>query len=157
MPIPHSTVLVALDHSENALEAARQAAALAQAMGTGLVLLHVFEGHPEELLELEQMPERFEGVVHLSDEEIAKAAERGSRKLFARIRQALPDFAGPVEEVWLTGQPADALLAYCRAHPDSLLVVGRRGQSRLRSLLLGSVSEALVRQADCPVLVISPS
>jgi nucleotide-binding universal stress UspA family protein len=34
------------------------------------------------------------------------------------------------------------------------IVVGRRGISRLEAVVLGSVSDATVRQAHCPVLVV---
>ena len=41
-------------------------------------------------------------------------------------------------------------------NPTDLLVVGSRGLSAARRLLLGSVSTALVNHAPCPVLVVRP-
>jgi nucleotide-binding universal stress UspA family protein len=55
------------------------------------------------------------------------------------------------------GVVVDEILSHLEQHPTDLLVVGSRGLSMARRLLLGSVSSALVNHAPCPVLVIRPS
>ncbi len=55
------------------------------------------------------------------------------------------------------GVVVDEVLAYLEQHPSDLLVVGSRGLSTARRLLLGSVSSALVNNAPCPVLVVRPT
>lgn len=52
------------------------------------------------------------------------------------------------------GVVVDEILAHLEAHPADLLVVGSRGLSTARRILLGSVSTALVTHAPCPVLVV---
>lgn len=52
----------------------------------------------------------------------------------------------------LSGEPAEALAA--ASHDLDLLVCGSRGYGPIRSLLLGSTSQALVRKAACPVLIV---
>ncbi len=54
------------------------------------------------------------------------------------------------------GVVVDEILAHLEQHPTDLLVVGSRGLSAARRLLLGSVSTALVNHAPCPVLVVRP-
>ena len=52
----------------------------------------------------------------------------------------------------LRGQPLEALRTL--SAPAGALVVGTRGHSRLRTALVGSVSEGLTQQADGPVVVV---
>lgn len=152
--MPEQEIAVALDHSDTAMEAARQAGDLAAAMGCPLVFLHAFEGHPDELRALDRLSEGFEGVVQLSDEEVREAAEEAGQNLFREARDSLARTPPEFREVILLGDPAKALEDYCRQNPETLLVVGRRGKSRLQAALLGSVSDHLVRHAACPVLVV---
>lgn len=60
--------------------------------------------------------------------------------------------AGEVEEKLIEGHPAEALLF--AAHDAELLVVGSRGHGGFAGMLLGSVSQACVHHARCPVVVI---
>jgi nucleotide-binding universal stress UspA family protein len=49
---------------------------------------------------------------------------------------------------------AAGLVAHAEQHGADLVVVGRRGVSRARAMLLGSVSESLVREDAIPVLIV---
>jgi nucleotide-binding universal stress UspA family protein len=54
------------------------------------------------------------------------------------------------------GDPVDAILDVARMRDVDLIVVGSRGLGAVRSLVLGSVSNAILHQADRPVLVAKP-
>jgi nucleotide-binding universal stress UspA family protein len=58
----------------------------------------------------------------------------------------------PYEIVTRRGSPDTALLA--EADDAAVLVVGSRGVGGFRELLLGSVSQACVHHATCPVIVV---
>ena len=53
-----------------------------------------------------------------------------------------------------TGDPAEQICAYAEEIDARLIAVGTRGYGSVASLLLGSVSNAIIRQATCPVLVV---
>ena len=53
-----------------------------------------------------------------------------------------------------TGDPAELICAYAEELEARLIAVGRRGYGTVASLLLGSVSNAVIRHAPCPVLVV---
>ena len=59
----------------------------------------------------------------------------------------------PTETVAVRGRPADVILAEADELRADLIVVGSRGLGVTASVLLGSVSAALVDHSPCPVLV----
>ena len=90
-------------------------------------------------------------LVVLRDEQ---ASEYG-RKAFDAAKQAVSGIVEPAEEVLLKGDPAKEIVEYLDEHPGSHMFLGRRGDSTLRSLTLGSVSEKVVRHSHRPVTVVS--
>lgn len=49
---------------------------------------------------------------------------------------------------------ADAICDFCKASDADIVIVGRRGMGFLKGLILGSVSEKVVKSAPCSVLVV---
>ncbi len=82
---------------------------------------------------------RYQGIV----QEAVRRAEKAG----------VTNVAGFTEE----GVIIDELLEFLDAHPADLVVVGSRGLSTAKRLLLGSVSSGLVTHAPCPVLVVRPA
>jgi nucleotide-binding universal stress UspA family protein len=68
--------------------------------------------------------------------------------------EALARSVPRVDIVFLRGSPADSILQYLSTHPPDLVVVGTRGLSRSSRLLRESVSNRLVNEASCHVLVV---
>ena len=79
---------------------------------------------------------------------------------FDTLEVALADAAralschGHVTSEIVSGPPADALVRATAQVASDLVVVGARGAGALTRLLLGSVSEAVLRHAACPVLIV---
>jgi nucleotide-binding universal stress UspA family protein len=55
-----------------------------------------------------------------------------------------------------SGQPARQILSTAKCLPADLLVIGTHGTTGFEHLLLGSVTEKVLRQATCPVLTVPP-
>jgi nucleotide-binding universal stress UspA family protein len=59
-----------------------------------------------------------------------------------------------IERQVLVGHPVDALIGAAAASNVGLVVVGARGLGTLERVLLGSVSEAILRHVDRSVLIV---
>jgi nucleotide-binding universal stress UspA family protein len=83
-----------------------------------------------------------------------EAKDRATRLLHDEIEASITRHGSrlPIASEVLEGSPADVLAEAAR--PADLLVLGSHGHSRVRRTVLGSVSEACVRKATCPVVVI---
>ncbi|KAB1910457.1 universal stress protein [Micromonospora sp. AMSO31t] len=144
-PIPvRGPVLVGMDGSESAGYAVRLAADEAVRRDADLVLVHV------------RTPERG-AVAPDAAAEATAAAQAESAELLAgaaaRIRTDHPVLS--VAERPMRGEsPEQALIE--ASGEAALVVVGSRGRGGFAGLLLGSVSQALVQHAHCPVLVAHP-
>lgn len=60
----------------------------------------------------------------------------------------------PVECLVWVGDPGEAIVDAADAEDADLIVVGSHGRSGVGRVLLGSVSDFVVRHANCPVLVV---
>lgn len=138
-------VVVAVDGSENGLQAARVAARMADSMSAELVLLHVFP----------LMSNDIAGALGMTGEEIKATRDRAARRAFDMVLDELSDREQKPTEVALIGDVAEEILDYLDNARDILLVMGRRGQTRMGSLLLGSVSDKVLRHTRTPVTVVS--
>ncbi|MGC9208427.1 MAG: universal stress protein [Nitrososphaeria archaeon] len=83
-------------------------------------------------------------------ENIKKHSEDELKKVVEEIKSA----GGKAVAVLIEGSPADAILDYAQKIQADMIVVGSRGLSTFKGLLLGSVSAKLVRESKIPVLVV---
>jgi nucleotide-binding universal stress UspA family protein len=77
------------------------------------------------------------------------------RRIIARVASELGDQLSFKVEIHVVHAPPNQALVHASRFAD-LLVVGHRGRSTIRELMLGSVAEQCVRHAQCPVLVARP-
>jgi nucleotide-binding universal stress UspA family protein len=131
-PAPDAPVVVGVDGSTGSTTALEYAAG--EAARRGLRLLVVNAGVP-------------------ADADAIAAAEPLLAEAVHEARALHPDL--PVEgRIWHGGNPGEALIEASR--DAAIVVVGSRGRGGFTGLLLGSVSQAVVHHAHCPVLVIPP-
>lgn len=81
----------------------------------------------------------------------ADTAENRSR-LDAPVRR-LRESGFEVEGILLPGDPDEVIGSHVETHGVGLLVMGAYGHSRMRSLVIGSTTEAMVRRCKIPVLM----
>lgn len=132
--------VVATDFSPESITAARAALPLL-ADGATLHLVHVWRRVAAAFpsAELAQLNERY----------AASLPEQ-----FQRLRTALGDREGILVETHaLEGPPAEVVLAMARAKQADLIVAGTHGRGMVERWILGSTSSALLRAAECSVLL----
>lgn len=141
------TVVVATDFSPTAGLALDRACELAKARGDRLVLAHAVSIEPVPMAgpELLVLPVDYESKIH-------EASETALQKLVDETKQKGIDVSGSLA----VGPPVDVVLQAAEAHHASLVVIGTRGMSGFKHLLLGSVAEAIVRKSPHPVLTVHP-
>ena len=138
-------IIVATDGSTTANRAIDAGASLAKATGADLILLTIGGSVTgAELRTLADTAGDLSDTMQSAADKILKEARRRAQRLGVR--------SITLKTGW--GDPGDAITAAVQRSKADLLVVGRRGQSRLSALLLGSVSQKLARFAPCAVMVV---
>jgi nucleotide-binding universal stress UspA family protein len=140
------TILVPLDFSPHAEHALDVAIELAAKLGTKTVhLLHVH--HPPPI----PTPLPGTGPSHQEvEEKVLEDANNALKTLSKRVEKA----SLGVEQAVYVGSPAEIICAQAAARGAELVVMGTRGRTGLRHVLLGSVAERTVAHAPCPVLTV---
>lgn len=139
-------VLFPTDFSACAEGAYRHAAYLANRFGATLHVIHVAE---DALPAAEPTPEFRPLQITLTD----VCADLGLPSPDPTTDE-LADLA--VVEAEVRGRPTEAILDYARAESVDLIVMGTHGRRGWRRGVIGSVAEAVTREAPCPVLTVRP-
>ncbi|MBN2133002.1 MAG: universal stress protein [Sedimentisphaerales bacterium] len=69
-------------------------------------------------------------------------------------QEQLADLGDRVHAEVLVGRPFVEIIRYAREKEMDLIVIATHGHGALASMLLGSVTEKVVRKCECPVLTI---
>ena len=125
-------ILCPTDYSEPAATALECAIAVAGWYKARVTLLHVCSGPPAE------------------SDRVRLLREAATARDMARS-------PAPLDVSLVEGDPARAILIEAARLPADLLVLGTHGTSGFKRLILGSVTEKVLRQAPAPVLTVPPS
>lgn len=138
-------IVVGVDGSEQSIRAARVAAGLARASGSGLHVVTVV-----------RPPEGWWGVVGSPPpaEALSASMERAQRSILDTTLGAIDTSDLEVVSTEEVGDPASALSTYCETVGAGLLVVGRRGAGMVERLVLGSVADRLAHHAPCALMIV---
>ena len=134
------TILHPTDFSDRSEYALGLACALARDYGARLIVLHVIEAaaaaaYGEVIVPVDPEPLRAAAQEQLARLEVPQANVRAERRL---------EQGDAVAEILRVAQEVNA----------DLVVMGTHGRTGLGRLLMGSVTEQVVRRAPCPVLTV---
>jgi nucleotide-binding universal stress UspA family protein len=149
-----SKILVAIDGSKQSMDAAYYAINVTNKFNAALYTIHVandplyLEMYSFGIYDIETPVHRRSYVEHTRqkvkewfDEIKVKASEKN-----IQLSKAAPIVtAAPVET---------AIVDFAKENGIDLIVLGSKGYSGIKKLLLGSVASAVLTQAHCPVLIV---
>jgi nucleotide-binding universal stress UspA family protein len=146
-PTRRGLVVAATDLSADSLPAVEAAVAEARLRAAQLVVLHVVDqGVPLASVALSM------GITPvLFSPELLQDLREAVR---TKIETVLGELHAQANLTIVEGHAAPTILQYVEAHRPELVVVGTRGRSGLKRILIGSVAEHVVRAAQSSVLVV---
>ncbi len=135
-----SKILVAVDGSKSAKKAFARSIYLARKCNSKLDVVHVVPcelgGDSATTFEL------VEGLKNVA-KEILEQCEREATKINV-----------PIRTLFKLGDPARIIIELAKSNNYDLIILGSRGRSTFKELLLGSVSLKVTHHATCPVMVV---
>jgi nucleotide-binding universal stress UspA family protein len=138
-------ILVPVDGSENSDKAVVQAADLAKVCTAVIDLLYVsyFDSGTDDIVEnVSWLPDSVTGSIG-----------KTSKAILEHAKTLIPENIEMRLHIE-TGIPAKKILDFAKHNKADLIVIGGRGLGIVEGFLLGSVSQKIIEQADCPVLIV---
>ena len=138
-----SKVLVAVDGSEYSMNAAEYAISITRQYGSELIALHVITSDVSTVASvfLPQMDE----------------IKKNAQEYFDKIRRKGEEASGDIQlrtELISSPSVVGGIIDFAEKENIDLIVVGTKGRSGLKKLLLGSVASGIVNYAHCPVMIV---
>ena len=140
-------VLAATDLSDASLPAITAASAEAQRRKAKLTVLHCMNFPPT------MMAMGFAPLVPLPPEDPNSRVAQ-ARQAAVKVRESIAKLGVDAEVVVDQGPARAAIPNVAEQLPAELVVVGTRGRTGIKRMLLGSVCESVVRHAHCSVLAV---
>lgn len=141
-------LVIPLDMSERSEDALPFAAQLAEALGLDTTLLTCI---PSPL----QLHTGFAPEMYPYTDELMQQGQETANTYLQDVTSDVNERRG-IDAQWetLEGGPASKIVEYAQAQPNSLIAMCTQGRTGLGRLVLGSVTDAVIRTGNTPVLVI---
>ncbi|WP_036477851.1 universal stress protein [Myxosarcina sp. GI1] len=159
-------ILAAIDRSTANKRVFEEALSLAQATKAKLILLHVLSAEEPDSPILSRYPtvSRHHHYLHLDPELVRladtmyhqqwKAFEAEGLKILRSFRDRAIAAGVTTEFSQITGHPSSTICDFASSCHAEVIVIGRRGFSQLKELLVGSVSNYVIHHAPCSVMLV---
>ncbi len=145
-------ILAAIDGSSLSMKAAEFAIDVAQRYGSKLTILHVSYSQSGFAYTSEMS-----GLITPSTlSDLSNKAKREAEKWFDEIIQKSKDrnIEVKTDAVFTAISVVEAIISYSEKENIDLIVIGSKGHSGLKKLIVGSVASGIVTYAHCPVMII---
>jgi nucleotide-binding universal stress UspA family protein len=135
-----SRVLCPTDFSEQSLKALKTAMALCDLFSARLDVLHIVQDSAIKTMKMTVEREKA----------LQELRERAQKKLDAFLTENAARCTGTIEE----GEPYEKIVSFAQQNSIDLIVTGARGLGLIEGMLIGSVTDAVLKSSNCPVLVL---
>ena len=143
---PFHKILVPTDFSPHSAEAIRVAASLSRTFDAPLTVMTVYQPAVVPMVP--------DGVMFPLPVDLEGEVQQMKAKLHELEREATAAGADAVSSELRQGAPFDEIIANAKEGNFDLIVMGTHGHTGLKHMLLGSVTEKVVREAPCAVLTV---
>lgn len=133
-----SKILLPIDGSEHSVRAAQEAAAFAKFFKAEIILLHCTTVFPNLKLK----------------SDYAREVADSANKALGPVRDVLQDHGIRYMERVVDISPTEAISDIAEREHVDMIIMSKRGVNPLQGLLLGSVTERVLKTAPCRVLVV---
>ncbi len=141
-------VVVAFDGSKDSVKAIQIAAGLSAKFSSDLIVVHVY---PKPVIAFAAAS----GMPAPDYRDLEDAAKASGENILAKGVELARAAGMPAKGKLLEASSVvEALVGFAADENAGLIVVGTRGMTGFKKLILGSVSSGLVSHASCPVLVV---
>ena len=153
-------LLVPVDGSNASISAVKKALELAKKYGFAIKLISVVTEKNSEYRRHENAWRGVDGSIISDSEELEKRLEEKIKENAQRLLDAIVsklDFSGiRVEKEVLLGEPYAKILETAKNDNIDIIVMSNRGFSKVKRFFVGSVTQKVISDAPCPVLVVNP-
>lgn len=151
-----SRVLVAIDGSIPSMRATDYAISIAIKNNSQLLVLYVIDAYKYPRLPSSIILAPTFGTEKYLEER--NEAEKLMSKIKEKFRLKINDYRKSkelkIEIIEGTKSAAATIMEYAETRNADLIIIGSRGRTGFKKLLLGSVSSSIIKNAHCPVLII---
>lgn len=150
-------ILVPLDGSEHSQRALECAVQISKKFNGKVTLLHVYSVTVPPVVMPEPSTLTPAGVPVPGSTEVSKLVEglrEAGRKMLSDAEQQANSAEVEAETVLTEGNAVQEIVKTAKEGEYGLVVMGARGMHRIKELLMGNVSEGVIKNAPCPVLIV---
>jgi len=146
---PFKKILCPTDFSEPSLCGLRMAQAMADATATEIIVINVHKPIPQlPTPRLEASDVTFD--ISAYEKEVAANA----REALAKLGDSIFSDETTIRLEIRMGRPADEILRFAEEEGVDAILIATHGRTGLAHIMFGSVTEKVVRRAQCPVMTI---
>ncbi|MEM3566423.1 MAG: universal stress protein [Candidatus Bathyarchaeia archaeon] len=150
-----SKILVPLDGSEHSLRALDTAIKIAKKFDGKITLIHVYSVSVRPVI-VPEPSTLTPGIPIMAPTEysrLAEAVREAGARILAQGKEKVQAEGVEAETMLREGHIVHEIVKTAEEGKFDLIVMGARGISKIKELILGSVSDGVIRHSPCPVLV----